>query len=172
MSPVLFPRFPLPPPSLFVIFLGKSELNSFWEITCRMFALSSRGTLSREIIEKFESVKESEQTARKKKAWCERLERNIKERYPTSRLILAGSSSSGFAIEGCDVDLTLIRPDRTVLFYSSDSGVQVLRRIQDGLRTMRTINTEVIYPEISRQFVYIIVTVRAYLKSLTRVFWG
>jgi len=109
-----------------------------------MFALSSRDTLSREIIEKFESVKESEQTARKKKAWCERLDGNIKERYPTSRLILAGSSSSGFAIEGCDVDLTLIRPDRTVLFYSSDSGVQVLRRIQDGLRTMRTINTELI----------------------------
>ena len=108
-----------------------------------MFALGSRATLTREINETFEFVKESDRTARKKKSWCENLERNIKQNYPTSRLILVGSSTTGFATEGCDVDLTLVRPDRTV-FYESSSSVQVLRRIRDGLRTLRCINTEVI----------------------------
>ena len=110
----------------------------------KMFALGSRETLTREIVQKFESVKESERTARKKKAWCESLERNITERYPTSRLFLVGSSATGFATEGCDVDLTLVRPDRA-MFYASDSSIQVLRRIRDGLSTMRTIDAQVIY---------------------------
>lgn len=108
-----------------------------------MFALGSRATLTREINETFKSVKESDRTAREKKSWCETLERNIKQSYPTSRLILVGSSTTGFATEGCDVDLTLVRPDRTA-FYGSASSVQVLRRIRDGLRTLRCINTEVI----------------------------
>lgn len=108
-----------------------------------MFALGSRATLTREINETFEFVKESDRTARKKKSWYENLERNIKQSYPTSRLILVGSSTTGFATEGCDVDLTLVRPDRTA-FYGSASSVQVLRRIRDGLRTLRCINTEVI----------------------------
>ena len=102
-----------------------------------MFAPSSREILTREIIRKYETVKESEQTARKKKTWRDGLERNIQERYPTARLVLVGSSASGFAIEGCDVDLTIVRPERT-MFYGSNSGVQVLRRIQDGLKTMNT----------------------------------
>ena len=109
-----------------------------------MFALDSRTTtLTRDIEEKCELVKESDRTARRKISWCENIERNIRQRYPESRLILVGSSTTGFATEGCDVDLTLVRPDRTA-FYGSTSCVQVLRRIQDGLRILRSIDTEVI----------------------------
>ncbi|XP_068699162.1 poly(A) RNA polymerase GLD2-like isoform X1 [Montipora foliosa] len=108
-----------------------------------MFGLASRSSLTFEIKEKFETVKESEHTARKKKLWCESIERSIKESYPSSRLILAGSSVSGFATEGCDVDLTLIRPNRTSL-YASTCDVEVLRKIRDGLRSIRSINTELI----------------------------
>lgn len=102
-----------------------------------MFALSSRETLTHEINQKYYSVKERDQTSRKKKAWCESLECCIKELYPSSRLVLVGSSASGFAIEGCDVDLTLVRQGRQV-FYRLDSDVEVLRKIRDRLATRRS----------------------------------
>lgn len=130
-----------PPPRIFQI-LG-NNLVLIGNLS-KMFATGSRENLSHEIIQKFEAVKESEHTARKKRIWCENIERNIRQQFPTSRLVLVGSSTSGFATEGCDVDLTLIRPERTAL-YGLSSDVHVLRRILDGLRTMRSINTEVMY---------------------------
>lgn len=115
-----------------------------------MFALSSRETLTQEINQKYYSVKESDQTSRKKKAWCESLECCIKELYPSSRLVLVGSSTSGFAIEGCDVDLTLVRQGRQA-FYRLDSDVEVLRKIRDRLGTRRScVKTEVCFILISR----------------------
>lgn len=117
-----------------------------------MFALSSRETLTHEINQKYYSVKESDQTSRKKKAWCESLECCIKELYPSSRLVLVGSSASGFAIEGCDVDLTLVRQGRQV-FYRLDSDVEVLRKIRDRLATRRSsVITEVYFILISFTF--------------------
>lgn len=113
-----------------------------------MFAFSLPTALTRQIKEKHEEVKEREHTSRKKKSWCEAIERIIKQSYPTSQLILVGSSANSFATEGCDVDLTLIRPN-TVLFYGSASNVEVLRRIQEGLRSIRTINTEVCFHQLS-----------------------
>ena len=112
-----------------------------------MFA-RSRELLTREIIQKFESVKESEATSRKKKRWCDGLEQNIKQIFPTRQLVLVGSSTNGFAIEGCDVDLTLIRIERTSwmpLYGFMDAGVQVLRRIRDDLRKRPEIDTEVYF---------------------------
>jgi len=106
--------------------------------------LSSRESLTREIVQKFESVKESEATARKKRRWCESLEQNIKEMFPTRQLVLVGSSTNGFAIEGSDVDMTLIRTERMTYYGFMDSGVQVLRRIWDALRKKPAIDTEVI----------------------------
>ena len=105
-----------------------------------------RKSLTREIMEKFELVKESEATARKKKRWCDGLEQNIKQIFPTHQFVLVGSSTNGFAIEGCDVDLTLIRTERTSwipLYGFMDAGVQVLRRIRDDLRKRPEIDTEV-----------------------------
>ena len=116
-----------------------------------MFALSSRETLTQEINLKYHSVKESDQTSRKKKAWCESLECAIKELYPSSRLVLVGSSASGFAIEGCDVDLTLVRQGGRQVFYRLDSDVEVLRKIRDRLATRRSsVKTEVYFILISR----------------------
>ena len=110
-----------------------------------MFA-RSRESLTREIIQKFESVKESEATSRKKKRWCDGLEQNIKQIFPTRQLVLVGSSTNGFAIEGCDVDLTLIRTERMMPLYGfMDAGVQVLRRIRDDLRKRPEIDTEVYF---------------------------
>ena len=108
--------------------------------------LHSRESLTREIIQKYESVKESEATARKKKRWCESLEQNIKEIFPTRQLVLVGSSTNGFAIEGSDVDMTLIRTERMMSrdYRFMDSGVEVLRRIRDALRRRLFIDTEVI----------------------------
>lgn len=106
--------------------------------------LRSRESLTREINQKFESVKESEATARKKKRWCDSLEQTIKEIFPTRQLVLAGSSTNGFAIEGSDVDMTLIRTERMMHYRFMDSGVEVLRRIQDALMRKRpVIGTEV-----------------------------
>ena len=108
-----------------------------------MFA-HSREALTREIIQKFESVKESEATARKKKRWCDDLEQSVKEIFPTRRLVLVGSSTNGFAIEGADVDLTLVRTENMVSYDFMDAGVRVLSRIRDGLRRRTSIDTEVI----------------------------
>lgn len=106
--------------------------------------LRSRESLTREINQKFESVKESEATARKKKRWCDSLEQTIKEIFPTRQLVLAGSSTNGFAIEGSDVDMTLIRTERMMHYGFMDSGVEVLRRIRDALMRKRpVIDTEV-----------------------------
>lgn len=106
--------------------------------------LRSRESLTREINQKFESVKESEATARKKKRWCDSLEQTIKEIFPTRQLVLAGSSTNGFAIEGSDVDMTLVRTERMMHYGFMDSGVEVLRRIRDALMTKRpVIDTEV-----------------------------
>lgn len=110
--------------------------------------LRSRESLTREINQKFESVKESEATSRKKKRWCDSLEQNIKEIFPTRQLVLVGSSTNGFAIEGCDVDLTVIRKEGMMHYQYGfmDSGVQVLRRIRDALMRKRpVIDTEVTY---------------------------
>ena len=116
-----------------------------------MFTLSSRETLTQEINQKYYSVKESDQTSRKKKAWCESLECCIKELYPSSRLVLVGSSTSGFAIEGSDVDLTLVRQGGRQVFYRLDSDVEVLRKIRDRLATRRSsVKTEVYFILISR----------------------
>ena len=114
----------------------------------RMFAVSLRASLTRQIEEKYEEVKEREHTSRKKKSWCQDIERIIKQSYPKSQLVLVGSSANSFATEGCDVDLTLIRPN-TGLFYGSTSNVQVLRRIRDDLRSIPTINTEVCFHQLS-----------------------
>ena len=103
----------------------------------------SRQSLTREIIEKFESVKESEATATKKKRWCDSLEQSIKQIFPTRQLVLVGSSTNGFAIEGCDVDLTLIRTERMAFCGFLDTGVHVLRQIRDDLRRRPEIGTEV-----------------------------
>lgn len=121
-----------------------------------MFAFSHRTALNltRQIQDKFEEVKEREHTSRKKKLWCEDIERNIKQSYPTFQLILVGSSTNSFAIEGCDVDLTLIRPNRT-FYYGSPSNVQVLRRIQDSLRSITSITTEVCFRQLSYCFVLV-----------------
>ena len=105
--------------------------------------LRSRESLTREIGQTFESVQESEATARKKRRWCDSLEQNIKEMFPTRQLVLVGSSTTGFAIEGCDVDMTLIRTEG-MTHYGFMSGVQVLRRIRDALRERPVIDTEVI----------------------------
>ena len=107
--------------------------------------LRSRESLTREIEQKFESVKESEATARKKRRWCDSLEQNIREIFPTRQLVLVGSSTNGFAIEGSDVDMTLIRSDRMTPFALMNSDVQVLRRIRETLMRRRpVIGTEVI----------------------------
>ena len=106
--------------------------------------LHSCESLSGEIVQKFESVKESEATARKKRRWCVSLEQNIKEMFPTRQLVLVGSSTNGFAIEGSDVDMTLIRTERMTYYGFMDSGVQVLRRIRDALNKRPAIGTEVI----------------------------
>ena len=103
--------------------------------------LRSRESLTREIVQKSEYVKESEATARKKRRWCDSLKQNVKEMFPTRQLVLVGSSSTDFAIEGCDVDLTLIR---TEMDYGFMGSVQVLRRIRDALRKRPVIDTEVI----------------------------
>lgn len=113
-----------------------------------MFAFSLRTALTSQIQEKYEEVKEREHTSRKKKSWCEDIERNIKQSYPTSQLILVGSSVNSFATEGCDVDLTLICPNRT-FFYGLTSDVEVLRRIQHGLRSTTSIDTEVCFHQLS-----------------------
>ena len=104
----------------------------------------SRDLLTYDIVQKYETVKESDATARKKKRWCDGLEQNIKQIYPTRQLILVGSSTTGFAIEGSDVDLTLIRMERT--FYGFDWGVEVLRRIREALIRRPSIETEVKHP--------------------------
>ena len=109
--------------------------------------LRSRECLTREIQQKFESVKESEATARKKRRWCDSLEQNIREIFPSRQLVLVGSSTNGFAIEGSDVDMTLIRTERMTPygFLHLNSEVQVLRRIRDALTRKRpVIDTEVI----------------------------
>lgn len=104
--------------------------------------LRSRESLSREIEQKYESVKESEATARRKRRWCDSLEQNIKEIFPTRQLVLAGSSTNGFAIEGCDVDMTLIRTER--MTYNGFMGsVEVLRKIRAALTKRPIIDTEV-----------------------------
>ena len=106
--------------------------------------LRSRECLTREIQQKFESVKESEATARKKRRWCDSLEQNIREIFPSRQLVLVGSSTNGFAIEGSDVDLTLIQTERMTHYGYLNSNVQVLRRIRDALRKRPFIDTEVI----------------------------
>ena len=106
--------------------------------------LRSRECLTREIQQKFESVKESEATARKKRRWCDSLEQNIREIFPSRQLVLVGSSTNGFAIEGSDVDLTLIQMERMTHYGYLNSNVQVLRRIRDALRKRPFIDTEVI----------------------------
>lgn len=98
--------------------------------------------LTHDIIQKCESVKESNATTRKKKRWCEVLEQNIERIYPNRKLILVGSSTTSFAIEGCDVDLTIIRTDSPP-FYGFESGLQILSRIRDALIARTSINTEV-----------------------------
>ena len=107
-------------------------------------SLRSRESLTREIQQKFESVKESEATARKKRRWCDSLEQNIREIFPSRQLVLVGSSTNGFAIEGSDVDLTLIQTERMTPYGFLNSEVQVLSRIQDALRKRPFIATEVI----------------------------
>lgn len=102
-----------------------------------------RQSLTREINEKFESVKESEATATKKTRWCDSLEQSIKQIFPTRQLVLVGSSTTGFAIEGCDVDLTLIRTERMAFCGYLDTGVYVLRQIRDDLKRRPEISTEV-----------------------------
>lgn len=104
--------------------------------------LRSRESLTREIEQKYESVKESEATARRKRRWCDSLEQNIKEIFPTRQLVLVGSSTNGFAIEGCDVDMALIQTETHYRYMGSE--VQVLRRIRDALRRRSVIDTEVI----------------------------
>lgn len=106
--------------------------------------LRSRESLTREIEQKFESVKENEATARKKRRWCDSLEQIIREVFPTRQLVLVGSSTNGFAIEGSDVDMTLIRTERMTHYGYFSSEVQVLRRIRDALRERPVIDTEVI----------------------------
>ena len=107
--------------------------------------LRSRESLTREIEQKFDSVKESEATGRKKRRWCDSLEQNIREIFPTRQLVLVGSSTNGFAIEGSDVDMTLIRTERMTPYGFLNSEVQVLRRIRDVLMRKRpAIDTEVI----------------------------
>lgn len=133
-----------------------------------MFALSSRETLTHEINQKYYSVKERDQTSRKKKAWCESLECCIKELYPSSRLVLVGSSASGFAIEGCDVDLTLVRQGRQV-FYRLDSDVEVLRKIRDRLATRRSSVTTEVY-SILISFAFDPVTTRPDKLSSEQIF--
>lgn len=133
-----------------------------------MFALSSRETLTHEINQKYYSVKERDQTSRKKKAWCESLECCIKELYPSSRLVLVGSSASGFAIEGCDVDLTLVRQGRQV-FYRLDSDVEVLRKIRDRLATRRSSVITEVY-SISISFTFDPVTTRPDKLSSEQIF--
>ena len=111
----------------------------------RLRSSSPRESLTRDIIQKFEAVKESEQAAIKKKRWCETLERHIEEVCPALRLILVGSSTSGFGIEGCDVDLTLVRPQGSwSSSISADSNLRMLRRIQERLSAKaHSIDTEV-----------------------------
>ena len=104
--------------------------------------LRSRESLTREIEQKYESVKESDATTRRKRRWCDSLEQNIKEIFPTRQLVLVGSSTNGFAIEGCDVDMTLIRTERTT-YYGFMGSVEVLRRIRAALTKRPVIDTEV-----------------------------
>lgn len=102
-----------------------------------------RDLLTCDIIQKYESVKESNATTRKKKRWCEGLEQNIKQIYPNRKLILVGSSTTSFAIEGCDVDLALIRTESQT-FYDFESGLQILSRIRGALNSRPSLNTELI----------------------------
>lgn len=121
---------------------GKTALSRdiiSWKILLRCIiskmyrSRPSRMSLNDEITDIYESNKQTDNEKTKKEEWREDLESSIQRQFPNLRLVLAGSTTSGFATRGSDCDFALIR--KSSLNSSCRSGLSVLRDVETILKS-------------------------------------
>ena len=96
--------------------------------------------LSAQIQEKFDENQQTSEIYDRKNRWREEMERIVKSLYPSSRLVLSGSSANGFGSVCSDIDLVLCFEG------AAPTGPSMLRKI-DSLFTSnrRRFQTEVMF---------------------------
>ena len=96
--------------------------------------------LSAQIQQKFQVNQQTREIYEQKNQWRAEMEGIVRELYPTSRLVLSGSSANGFGSIHSDIDLVLCF-DRV----SSTMIPSMLRRIDSlFIRDRRRFQTEVL----------------------------
>lgn len=96
-------------------------------------------TRGNEILDIYENNRQTQNEKRRKDEWRRHLQRSIRQSFPHLRLVLAGSSGCGFAVNGSDCDFTLVKQTS-----SHEYGVSVLRQIKAIVELEgRSLGTEV-----------------------------